>query len=184
MNQDLHQGKWTKITGHQLEGKTVAIIGFGRIGKKVAALLLSFGVKVFAVDIDKHNIMEGVQFCPLYEALSEADIISIHVSGNDEIIGKEAFKHIKQGALLLNAARGEAINEGLLIAALESGQIKGAWLDVFVDEPYSGLLQKFPQVLLTPHVGSYTEEGRKTMEMDTVNNLIDVLKDSYDHTGH
>ena len=183
MNDDLHQDKWTKITGNQLEGKTAVIIGFGRIGRKVAALLVPFGVRIMAVDIDTQEKIDGVEFCLLDEALSKSDIISIHVSGNSEIIGREAFKQMKDGVVLLNAARGEVINEGLLIKALESGKVKGAWLDAFVDEPYSGRLQKYPQVLLTPHVGSYTIEGRKKMEMDTVNNLIEAFKKIGDHAG-
>lgn len=176
MNDDLHRGKWTKITGNQLEGKTVAVIGFGRIGRKVAALFAPFGVKIMAVDTNAPDKIADVRFCSLKEALSEADIISIHVSGADEIIGSNEFKLIKQGAFLLNASRGEVINENDLIQALDSGRIKGAWLDVFVDEPYSGRLQQYSQVLLTPHVGSYTVEGRAQMEMDTVNNLISSFK--------
>lgn len=177
MNDCLHHGQWTKITGNQLEGKTVAIIGFGRIGRKVASLLVPFGVKVIAVDKNIRDKGEGVKFCSLKEACSEADIMSVHISGADEIIGNNEFKLMKKGTFLLNAARGEVINEDALVQALESGKIKGAWMDAFVNEPYSGRLQKYPQVLLTPHVGSYTVEGRAQMEMDTVNNLISAFKD-------
>lgn len=177
MNDCLHHGQWTKITGNQLEGKTVAIIGFGRIGRKLAALLAPFGVKVLAVDTNAREKVDGVRFCSLDEAFSQADIISVHVSGTDEIIGSDEFKLIKKGALLLNAARGEVVNEDSLIEALESGKIKGAWFDVFADEPYSGRLQQYPQVLLTPHVGSYTVEGRAQMEMDTVHNFISAFKE-------
>lgn len=209
MNNDLHHGKWTKITGHQLEGKTVAIIGFGRIGRKVAALLAPFGVKIIAVDTNAHDkiltsvqLMEsihpedggrdteyrnvssflqksvdGVRFSSLNDAISQSDIISIHVSGEDEIIGSNEFKLMKDGTFLLNAARGGVVNEDSLIQALESGRIKGAWLDVFAEEPYSGRLRQYPQVLLTPHVGSYTVEGRAKMEMETVSNLIFAFKE-------
>jgi len=177
MNSDLHRGQWTKITGHQLEGKTVAIVGFGRIGRKVASLLASFGVKILAVDMNSAEMVDGVKFCSLKKAVAEADIISVHISGNEEVIGKNEFELMKEGAFLLNAARGEVINEDALIQALESGKIQGAWLDTFVNEPYSGRLQKYPQVLLTPHVGSYTVEGRANMEMDTVHNLIAAFQE-------
>ena len=177
MIDSFHQGKWARITGYQLEGKTVAIIGFGRIGRKLATLLVPFGVKIIAVDTVVGEKVEGVRFCSLKEALSEADIVSIHVSGSEELIGKNEFRLIKKGVFLLNAARGEVINEDSLIEALESGKIKGAWLDVFAQEPYTGRLQRYPQVLLTPHVGSFTVEGRAKMEMETVNNLITVFKE-------
>ncbi len=172
MNDCLHHGQWTKITGYQLEGKTVAIIGFGRIGRKVASLLVPFAVKIIAVDTNVGEKIDGVKFCSLDEACAQADIISIHISGDNEIIGKNEFNLMKKGVFLLNAARGEVVNGDSLIQALESGKIQGAWIDAFVNEPYSGRLQEYPQVLLTPHVGSYTVEGRAKMEMDTVHNLI------------
>ena len=184
MDRELHQNKWSKITGRQLERKTVVIVGFGRIGRKVASLLVPFGVKILAVDVNTGQPVDGVTFCSLEEALPLADIISIHVSGNEEIFGREEFKNIKNGALLLNAARGEAVNEKCLIEALENGTVGGAWMDTFVQEPYAGRLQKYPQVLLTPHVGSYTTEGRLEMEMETVENLISAFKESHQHAAH
>ena len=78
---------------------------------------------------------------------------------------------------LLNSARGSLIDESSLIAALEDGKIKAMWLDTFKDEPYEGPLKKYPQVILTPHAGSYTVECRKSMEMQAVNNLIDAFED-------
>jgi D-3-phosphoglycerate dehydrogenase len=85
---------------------------------------------------------------------------------------------MKSGSFLLNAARGDMIDESALIKALEEGRIKGAWMDTFRQEPYSGPLIKYPQVILTPHVGSYTAECRIRMEMEAVNNLISGLKGS------
>jgi len=178
MNSDLHQGKWSKIIGNQLEAKTVTIIGFGRIGRKVASLLKPFNVRIIAVDCNLGEKVEGIEICRLEDALKEADIVTIHVSGNNQIIGPAEFKLMKKGVFLLNAARGGVIDEDSLIHALESGKIKGAWLDTFTNEPYSGRLRKYPQVLLTPHVGSYTLEGRKNMEMDAVNNLISAFEKS------
>lgn len=177
MNDDLHQGQWTKITGNQLEGKTIAIIGLGRIGTKVAALLKAFNVTIIAVDQIVNDNINGIQMCPLNAALQKADIITIHASGEDQIIGSDEFQLMKKGAYLLNASRGGLVDEGALITALENKILAGAWIDAFVDEPYAGRLKEFPQVLLTPHVGSYTLEGRKKMEMDTVNNLISAFEE-------
>lgn len=177
MNDDLHDGKWTKITGNQLEGKTVAIIGFGRIGRKVASLLKAFSVNIIAVDCNAQDRVEGVRICSLKEALEEADIITLHVSGCDQIIGPDEFKYMKDGVFLLNSSRGGVINEESLIDGLESKKIAGAWLDTFKDEPYTGRLRDYSQMILTPHIGSYTVDGRRKMEMDTVNNLISAFKE-------
>lgn len=172
MDRDLHKGKWNKKIGTQLEGKTIVIIGFGRIGRRVTSLLKPFEVRIIAVDPNIGGNIEGIEVLPLNRALKRADIITIHSSGQDQIIGENEFKLIKQGTFLLNAARGELVNEGALIQALEEGRIIGAWLDTFNTEPYSGPLKKYPQVILTPHAGSYTLECRRAMEIEAVNNLI------------
>lgn len=176
-NANLHEGKWDKeAVGSQLEGKTVVIIGFGRIGKKVASLLEVFNVKIIAVDPEiyrkKKNCTNAVEVCSLKDALAQADIVSIHCSGTKEVIGDDEFKLMKHGTFLLNAARGGVVKEESLIQVLENGRIRGAWIDTFDIEPYDGPLRDYPQVILTPHIGSYTLECRKKMEMDAVNNLI------------
>jgi len=177
MDRDLHAGRWNKRIGVEINGKTVVIIGFGRIGRKVAALLRPFNVRIIAVDPNLHETIEGIEVLPLDKALRGADIITIHSSGEGQLIGREEFKLIKKGAFLLNAARGGLIDEESLIRALEEGKIKGAWLDTFSIEPYTGPLKKYPQVILTPHVGSYTMECRKSMEMQAVNNLISAFRE-------
>ncbi len=176
MNMDLHQGKWTKITGAQLAGKTVLIIGFGNIGQRVAKFLKPFEVKLLAVDPQVKGTKLAVKLCQLKEALPEADIITIHAGGTKQILGKEEFKLIRNGIYLLNAARGQVVDEYCLIEALENKKIKGAWIDTFSIEPYNGPLKNYPQVILTPHVGSYTVECRKKMEMQAVENLINGFK--------
>ena len=176
MDRDMHEGRWTKKIGMQLESKTVVIVGFGRIGRKVASLLKPFNVRLVAVDHDPGEKIDGVEILPLDRALAEADIVTIHASGEQQIIGDNEFKLIKDGAFLLNAARGGLINENSLIHAIESGKIAGAWLDTFSVEPYNGPLTKYPQVVLTPHVGSYTLECRRSMEMEAVENLLTAFK--------
>lgn len=176
MDNELHKGRWVKRIGLLLEGKTVVIIGFGRIGKRLSELLAPFKVRILVVDPLIKNSDADVTTLSLEKALSEADIISMHSSGNGCIIGKNELRNIKKGAFILNAARGGAVNEDALVEALEEKRIRGVWLDVFEEEPYTGPLIKYPQVMLTPHVGSYTVECRKRMEMEAVKNLIEVLR--------
>lgn len=180
MNDDLHAGRWVKKIGLQLENKTVVIIGFGRIGKKVASLLKPFNVKLIAVDprlLDKQDeLMDGVEACSLENALPKADIITIHSSGEVQVIGGAEFKLIKNGTFLLNAARGGLVDEESLIEALNDGRIRGAWIDAFNVEPYSGPLKNYPTVILTPHAGSYTEECRENMEVEAAINLITAFR--------
>lgn len=172
MNSDLHNGKWTKKIGIQLEGKTITIIGFGRIGRRVAEILKPFRVKILSVDQNCNIETDGVQIVHLHEALPQSDIITIHASGDEEILGQMEFPLMKKGVFLLNCARGNTIDEKELLKGLESGWISGAWIDCFVTEPYNGQLNKYPQVIITPHVGSYTFECRRKMEMEAVDNII------------
>lgn len=175
MDRNLHAGKWTKVTGFQLEGKTVAIVGFGRIGRRVAALLAPFKAKVLAVDPHPAGPAEGVSMATLEEALPQADIITLHCSGETCLLDEKTFPLIKPGAFLLNAARGGLIDEKMLLLALDEGRIAGAWLDTFEVEPYTGPLTSYPQVILTPHIGSYTRECRSRMEMEAARNLLNAL---------
>jgi len=176
MNEYLHDGRWSKKVGTQLHGKIVAIIGYGRIGSYVAKLLHSFNVKLLVVDphIDKTHIKFSV--VSLEEALQQADIVTLHLSGEGKIIGQREFKLMKGGVYLLNASRGGLVDESALIEAIEDGKIAGAWLDSFNEEPYNGPLNRYSQVILTPHVGSYTSECRLCMENEAVENLIKGLK--------
>lgn len=169
MNQDLHIKTWDKKMGIQLTGKTVLIVGFGRIGKYLAKLLKPFEVKLLTVD----PVLPGIS---LKEALPQADIISLHTSGSQQILGKNEFSIMKDGVCILNVARGGAVDETALIEALKSGKVAGAWLDVFSEEPYKGPLAEFSQVILTPHIGSYTKECRTCMEIEAVDNLLKHLK--------
>ncbi len=177
MDKDLHEGKWTKKIGVQLEGKTVVIIGFGRIGRRLAKLLAPLKTRILAVDPFLQESMDGIPLLSLEQALPQADIISIHSSAKTKILGDREFNLIKDGTFLLNAARGDLIDEEALIKALEEGRIAGTWIDTFKQEPYKGPLIKYPQVLLTPHVGSYTQECRKQMETEAVENLIAALEE-------
>lgn len=177
MDQALHRGKWLKKVGSQLEGKTVAIVGFGRIGRRVAELLAPFKVKLLVVDpYLTVDAVGGFVRLPLAEALTQADIVTLHSSGEECLIGEREIALMKTGVFILNVARGVLISEVALVKALEEGKVAGAWLDTFREEPYSGPLCKFHNVVLTPHVGSYTLECRKQMETEAVDNLINALQ--------
>lgn len=177
MNQALHDRQWQKEIGVQIQGKTVAIIGFGRIGRRVAELLSPFGVKILVVDpyVDE-NICAEYQKVTLQAALPKADVITIHSSGQNCIIGEKEFLIMKKDIYLLNVARGGVISENALVKAIEDGSVAGAWLDTFNEEPYEGPLCGYQNVILTPHVGSYTAECRSRMEIEAVENILKALK--------
>jgi D-3-phosphoglycerate dehydrogenase len=175
MDRDMHDGKWNKRIGAQLAGKTVAVIGFGRIGRYVARLLKSFGAVILAVDpaVTADDILkEGAKPSGTDEALAKADIITIHVNGANHIIGDKELKAVKRGVYILNGARGCVIDERALVRAIKEGRVAGVWCDAFPEEPYTGELTKYESALLTPHVGSYTRECRSRMEAEAVENLI------------
>ncbi|HAT51101.1 MAG: hydroxyacid dehydrogenase [Nitrospirae bacterium] len=175
MDRALHRKAWDKRTGRQLQGMKILIVGYGRIGRTTARMLQGLGVEILAFD-PKLNDPEAPLVSDLWEALSACDGVILHNSGEDEILNHEAFGRMKKGMFVLNASRGQAVNEGALIAALDCGTVAGAWLDTFVTEPYSGPLCGYEQVLLTPHVASYTHEGRVRMECETVANLLRGLR--------
>ncbi len=173
----LHDRKWARRMGGQIEGRTVAIVGFGRIGRRVAELLAPFRARLIIVDpcLEEAAALP-YRLLPLNEALSQADIVTIHAGGEVRIFDETAFSVMKRGALLLNAARGGIVSEKALIGALDAGIVAGAWLDTFEAEPYAGPLCGFENVIMTPHVGSYTSECRRGMENDAVSNLLKGLK--------
>ncbi|HEV8660581.1 MAG TPA: NAD(P)-dependent oxidoreductase [Thermoanaerobaculia bacterium] len=172
MDRDLHEGKWSKQIGLQLEGKNVVIVGFGRIGRCVAALLRAFGANLFAVDPQLSGDVDGVRVLPIDEALRRADIITLHASGEHEILGAREFDLLKRGVFILNAGRGGLVNEALLCRALDEGKVAGGWIDTFETEPYEGPLTRYAQLILTPHVGSASAECRLRMENEAVDNLL------------
>jgi len=175
MDKALHQGKWDKKIGRLLSEKQVALIGYGNIGRKVAALLSAFDAELVIVDprfsgsVDNHKVLD------LPAALKKADIVTLLCSGEDCLLGEKEFSLMKQGVYVLNAARGSLVDESSLKQALDNKKVLGAWLDTFEQEPYKGDLGNYPQVVLTPHVGSYAFECRQKMEMETVDNLLDCF---------
>ncbi len=175
MNDRLHKGHWYKQSGFQLKGKTILIIGFGRIGRRVAALLEPFDIRILVCDPQTTADDCNYETVNLVEGIPQADIITLHASGDALLLGKSELDLVKKGVFIFNAARGSLIDEKALRRYLKSGAVAGCWLDSFGQEPYRGPLCGLENVILTPHVGSYTHEGRLNMEMDAAANLLKGL---------
>ncbi len=174
----LKSKEWRKVPGNNLAGKTVGIIGAGRIGRAVAETLIKFNVKVLVHDIHPQEAWaqaNGVQFVGFTELLKNVDIISIHVAPSDTdtfLLGKKEIQKMKKGVLIINTARGSFIDEIALCEGLNSGHVGGAGMDVFPAEPYKGNLIDCDNVLLTPHVATLTKESRLEMEIEATLNLL------------
>lgn len=178
----MKQKQWKRISGCNLRGKTIGILGLGRIGRRVAELFCALQVKVIGTDLvpDEAWAKEyNVSIMDTDQVLAKADIVSIHMTHLEENpfqLSKEHFVKMKKGAMLINAARGSFVNEDDLYDALTSGQLAAAALDVYQKEPYEGPLASLDNVILTPHIGTQTLESRVEMECQAVNNLLNFLK--------
>ena len=174
--------RWERLRAHLLAGRTVGLIGLGKIGRRVAELTRAFGAHVIAHDpfVDAAVAKAlGVSLVGKEELLSRADIVSLHASrGNPDsvLIGSSELTAMKPGATLVNLARGDMVDEAALVEALQTGQIASAGLDVFAEEPYSGPLCDFDQVILTPHSATNTVETRSAMETECVENALAFLR--------
>lgn len=163
-----------------LQGKKVGIIGYGRIGSRIAEMLSCFGCSIIFFDpfISQTPNPKWEKIESLEQLLTCADIITLHVPAqkdNIPLLNREAFNQCRKGVILVNTARGSLVDEQALFEALNSGKVAGAGLDVVVKEPYRGPLLSFPQVIITPHVASNTIESRIAMEHEAVENLIKTI---------
>lgn len=178
----LRSERWQKNMGNLLSGKTLGILGLGRIGRRVVELTQPFDLKYIAWDISPDRQVAdrySIKFTGLDELLSGADIVTIHLPYASElkaIIGERELNLMKREAVLLNTARGGLVDEAALYNALKERRIAGAALDVFEQEPYTGPLKEVDNIVLTPHIGSYAKEARVEMEVQAVKNLIKGLK--------
>jgi len=177
----IRRGEFDKPMGRLLRGKTVAIVGVGRIGKALAKLLQPFAVTILGVDPvhdEEFARQYGVRYVPLEEALPLADVISLNLAGSPKtpLFSSEQLAQMKAGAVLVNVARGGWIDEAALLAALGSGRLGGAYLDVFAVEPYKGPLAAVENVVLTSHIGSYALECRVGMEVEAARKVVEFFQ--------
>lgn len=180
-NVAMREGKWNKnkYTGIELSGKTLGIIGFGRIGRELAKKAKALEMKVIYNDI-----LGPAKDCPEYsfvsldKLLADSDFISLHVPGNEDespVIGKPEFTKMKDGAYLINCARGGVVDEAALLGALNSGKITGAGIDVFPEEPTKNLeLVNHERVSVTPHIGASTKEAQKRIGAE----IVSIIKEN------
>ncbi len=178
----MHQHKWKKQIGNLILGKRIGVIGLGRIGKMVSELFRGIGNPVIGYD-PFANINwakeKGVEIKSFEEVLTEADILTLHIPGNKDkspVMSLTELNKMKDGAFLINIARGGVVDEDALFTVLKSGKLSGAAIDVYTKEPYDGPLCELDNIIMTPHLGSYAKEGKLKMEIDACQNLIKALK--------
>ena len=174
----LKEGKWQKQMGSLLKDKTIGIIGFGAIGRRVGELAKAFGCAVIFNDAEQVNV-DWADSVTLSELLARAHIITIHASGTTKIIDHEMLTTLgNRDVVIVNTARGNLIDEEALYQGLLDARVGYACLDVFESEPYEGPLRKLTNVILTPHIGSYAREARQQMERVAVEQLLAGLCDA------
>lgn len=176
--------------GIELRGKTIGIIGFGRIGRETAKIALGVGMNVLAYDMSQENVDLTLNFSEkksinfeikiskLNEVLKNSDFISLHVPAQKKfVIDKKEFNLMKDGAGIINAARGGIINEVELVSALDSGKLSFAGLDTFENEPKPAVqLLMHPKISLTPHIGAATNEAQDRIGLELAEQISNLLK--------
>ena len=175
--------------GRELRGKTLGVIGFGRIGRQVAKIALGCGMKVIASDqqvgeaditldfYDGQKITLKIKTAPIDELIRQSDFISLHVpSQSGYLIGKDEISKMKDGVGIINAARGGILDENALLEAIEDGKVSFAALDVFENEPTPSIkVLMHDKISLTPHIGAATNEAQDRIGVELANQIISIL---------
>ncbi|OYT58128.1 3-phosphoglycerate dehydrogenase [Euryarchaeota archaeon ex4484_178] len=185
-DRETRAGNWPKkkCKGIEMYGKTLGIIGIGRIGKEVAKRAKAFGMKVLYYDVyrpDEATERElGVEYRDLDTLISESDVITLHIPLLPEtkhLINAERIAKMKDGAIIINAARGGIVDEEALYEALKSGKLYGAALDVYENEPLKeSKLFELDNVVLTPHIGAQAKEGQTRAGIEIAQKVAEALK--------
>jgi len=183
LNKSMHQGNWNKILAHSIDGKTLGIIGMGNIGKEITRKAQAFDMNIIYYDVDRKKSLEdelGIEYQELGQLFENADIITLHVPLNEHtenLIDYEAMSKMKKSPILINTARGPVLNNEDLKRALEEGLVSYAAVDVFDEEPKTNsVLKGTDNVILTPHVGTFTEEIFIKMDVLAAENVVKYLK--------
>lgn len=185
----MRNGEWARFTGPEMWGKTVGIVGLGRVGKSVAQLAKGFGMRILANDVvwdityaDEH----GISFVSLDRLLAESDYVTLHTPltpWTHNLIDERAIELMKPTAYLINTARGPVVDEEALCNALRSGRIAGAGLDVFVIEPTNDCaFREFDNVIMTPHIGGSSNEAYERSLQLALLNVTSVLNGRPPHS--
>jgi D-3-phosphoglycerate dehydrogenase len=174
-------GRWERGThGRELAGKTVGFVGYGRIAREVARRLAPFGATSVAFDPFVPAPVDATELVSLDALLERSDLVSVHAAltpENHHLLDARAFGRMKPGAYLINVARGPLVDEAALLAALKSGRLAGAALDVFeVEPPMNRELLALPNVIATPHLGASTAEAQRRAGFDTVDEVLRALR--------
>ena len=180
-NCTMREGQWNKkkYEGIELGGKTLGIVGMGRIGKALAKKAEALGMRVVYNDMFGKQDELSYEFLELDELLRTSDFISLHVPYDKEkgsLIGKDQFDIMKDGVYLFNCARGKVVEEAALLEALDSGKVAGAGIDVFEEEPTKNeALVNHPKVSVTPHIGAATKEAQERIGEEVVTTISDFV---------
>ncbi len=195
-NKAAHEGRWMKDASgsHELRGKTLGIIGYGNIGSQVSVLAEALGMKVIFYDAEtKLPLGNASDSKTLKDLLQRSDIITLHVPempSTKNIINKQSLALCKKGAVIINYARGTVVDLPALRNAILSGQIGGAAVDVFPEEPekngdpFVSVLQGLPNVILTPHIGGSTQEAQNNIGLDVSTKLFNYLEKGISTGSH
>ena len=179
----MRRGEWPLVLGYVLKGKTLGILGLGKIGTEVAAIGRAFGMKIIAWGptlTSERAAKSEATFLPLEEVLKTADVVSVHLKLSDEsknLLNEARLRLMKKSAYLVNTARGAIVDETALVKVLRDNAIAGAALDVFVEEPLpkSHPLLELDNVVLAPHLGWPTDSGFEGFAENAVTNIFDYM---------
>ena len=177
----MREGKWEKKAygkGIELQGKTLGIIGFGRIGQHLGVMAKAIGMNVVAYSTTRRPEVEakfGIPYVTLEELLAQSDFISLHAPAapGAPLINADTIAKMKDGVVIINTSRGANVDEDALLVALESGKVRAAGLDVYADEPTANAaLYSHPMVSCTPHIGAATVEAQKRIGTE----IVDIIR--------
>lgn len=182
-DQAMRRGEWPLVLGYVLKGKTIGILGLGKIGTEVAAIARAFGMKVIAWGptlSQERAAKSDATFMPLEEVLRTADVVSVHLKLSEQsknLLNEERLRLMKKSAYLVNTARGAIVDEMALVKILKEKTIAGAALDVFVEEPLAKNhpITELDNVVITPHLGWPTDSGFQGFAENAVTNILDYM---------